>query len=215
MYRQQLQAIARESHFPIESYGEDHFVLTPAIVAELRVKSYMEQWQAAIENKWFHIRMQDHSLFQFAEGATPTFSFLHCPLEVMSFVEFLSQIGEENTPESRRKYRDEYSKVVETASERQYITPIRFDYDPVGYRPGVHPVAHIHVGLSNDIRLCSNRMNAVSFVLFVMRQMYPRSWERLLGRHNLNRFVRSIRSPSTNLPPKFWGALDGIELHFK
>jgi hypothetical protein len=215
MYRQQLQVIARESHFPIVSYGADHFVLTPQIIAELREKTYLEQWQTAVENGWFHLKMQDHSLFLFTEGAMASYSFLHCPLEIVPFVEFLDQIGERNTPASRRKHFDDYNKVVETASERRNVTPIRFDYDPVGYRPGVHPVAHIHIGISNEIRLCSNRMNAVSFVLFVMRHMYPRSWEKLLSRENVSQFVRAIRSPSTKLLPQFWGQLDAVELHFK
>jgi hypothetical protein len=215
MYRQKIRAFAREASFPIESYGTDHFVLTAQMIGELRVKSYLEQWQAALENKWFHIKMEDHSLFLFNEGTSPSYSFIHCPLDVITFNDFLKSLGQENNPSNRRRLGTQYAEVLETASERRHVTPIRFDYDENGYRPGVHPVAHIHVGLSNQVRISTNKMSAVSFVLFVMRHMYPSCWETLLARSSMRSFVSSIREPSTKVPQKYWDALDEVELHFR
>jgi hypothetical protein len=158
--------------------------------------------------------MQDHSLFLFREGGSASYSFLHCPLDVITYREFLAQRCLDDNPLNRRTMKDEYEKVFETSSARSHVTPIRFDFDSVAYREGVHPVAHIHIGLCNEIRLSTNRMDAVSFVLFVMRQMYPECWSRLLSRQNFHHFVKSIRRPGSAIPPQFWNPRDKVELHF-
>lgn len=215
MYKRSLQVLARESSFPVEEYSPSHFVVTPEIAAELRVKNYFDQWQSAIANRWFHVRLADQSLFLFTEGATPSYSFLHCPLDIMTFSEFLSYLGVENSPENRRSYSSEYEALIDTADRRESVTPIRFDYHPAGYRSGVHPVGHIHIGLSNEVRLSSNKMNAVAFVLFVMRHMYPFAWERLLRRFGAARLSDLIRHSNSSIPLEFWSVLDRVELHYR
>lgn len=206
--------IAREAGFPIEEYREGHFVLTSGMIGEIREQpTYLERWNFALANRLYHIRMQDHSIFLFSEGSNPSYSFLHCPLDLVTFPQYLTELGQLDNPQTRRLYRDQYSLVFDSASERRHVTPIRFDYDPLGYRPGVHPVAHIHIGLENQIRLCVNKMNAVSFVLFVMRQMYPESWHRLLLRERRSTLVKSIRDSATILEEEFCGELDRVELH--
>lgn len=213
MYRTQIQAVAREAGFPVESYGSDHFVLTPEKIGELRVRTYFDQWKLASESGWYHIRMSDHSLFLFKEGLSPSYSFLHSPVEAPSFVEFLEMMGEEDTPSNRRQFREEFQLAIETSGPRKAVTPIRFDYDREGYRSGVHPVAHIHIGLDNNVRIATNRMNPRSFVLFVMRQMYPAAWDRLLARNPGHAFFRCIREESTRIPPDYWREADRVELH--
>lgn len=215
MYKQKLQYLAREASFPIAAYGESHFVITPAIVAELRMRSYFDQWLYALTNGFFHLRLADHSLFLFSEGLVPSYSFLHCPLDLMTFSEFLSSQGLEDSPANRRKYEIEYDSLFETASRRPNVTPIRFDFHPAGYNPGVHPAGHIHIGLDNEIRISSNKMNAVSFVLFVMRQMYPNSWRRLIERLDSARISALIRHPESPISPNLWGVLDEVELHLR
>lgn len=213
MYRQRLQTIAREAGFPIQDYGDNHFVISQDVIGQLRELPYLERWRLALVNRWYHVRMQDHSLFLFSEGLAPSYSFLHCPIEVPSFADYLVMIKEPDTPQTRRLFEAKYEQVFDTSMERRHVTPIRFDYDPNSYRAGVHPVAHVHIGMENQVRLCANKMSAVSFTLFVMRQMYPRSWERLLGRSGRHNFVRSIRDVTTRLAEEFWTDLDRIELH--
>jgi hypothetical protein len=213
MYRQKLREIARQSGFPIEEFGADHFVLTQGIIGELRQLAYFDRWLKALRHNWFHIKMADGSLFLFSEGLLPSYSYIHCPLDIVTFADFLNEVGEFDSPVIRRKFRTQYEHLLDTASPREHVTPIRFDFDPSGYKPGVHPIAHIHIGLENAVRISTNRMSATSFVLFVMRQMYPESWARLLEKPNRTYFLRCIRDCSTALPPEYQSELDTIELH--
>lgn len=213
MYKQRIQALAREAGFPVMDYGDPHFILSQEAVGELRIRPYLERWQLCVERRWFHVRMADHSIFLFQEGLRPSYSFLHCPLDLMSMSEYLAANGNEDTPSERRRVAGDYASLVDTASERRHVTPIRFDFDPAGYRPGVHPVAHVHIGLENSVRISSNRMSPVSFVLFVMRHMYPEAWSRLLGRRSCSQYVSSIRDQATKIEAEHWTDLDKHELY--
>ncbi|WP_374151337.1 DUF2290 domain-containing protein [Xanthomonas sp. WHRI 7065] len=212
MYKQLIRNIARESNFPVLAYGDDSFILKDQLIQNLRTLSYIEQWKTLIDNKFFHIRMSDHSLFLFGEGERPSFSYIQCPLEIITFCEYLTSIGLENTPPNRKEHETDYWYVLETASERKHVTPIRFDYDERGYKTGVHPAAHLHIGLQNQIRLHSNKMTPLSFVLFVMRQMYPECWTNLIYRSDEKVLSNIIRSEKTKVNQKFLQNLDAIEL---
>jgi len=215
MYRSQLQAIFRLAGFPVASYGDPHFTLTPNIIGDLRARPYLAQWQVASANEWFHLRMEDHSLFMFdgREGHT-SYSYLQCPLDLMTFREFLRRRGLDCNGRNMRDFQDEYGLVVETAELRSNVTPIRYDLDAAGYRPGVHPFAHMHIGLDNSIRLgLRRRMSPVSFCLFVMRHMYPESWVRLLERSARCRLPSLVRIALPLVEEEFWSDVDQIEAY--
>lgn len=215
MYKAQLQVLARAAHWPVFEYSEEFFSLTPAMIGELRELSYLDQWKVAREKSWFHLVLEDHSLLQFSEtGDSSSFSFLQCPLAIPTFREYLAKIGAEYTAQERREHQAAYEQVVATSSLRAHITPIRFDYDKTGYACGVHPVSHIHIGLDNQVRLGVNRrLSAVSFVLFVIRHMYPDCWRRLLVHQEKRRLPRSIRHECPAVNAEHWQADDSIELY--
>ena len=141
MYRAQIQLLARAAHWPVERYGEEHFSVTPAIIRELRELSYIDQWKKVRANSWFHVKLEDHSLIIFSENnKTSSFSYLHCPLAVPSFREFLADMKLDYSTQNRREFRDDYENVLDTAGLRPHVTPLRFDYDEVGYDSGVRCV---------------------------------------------------------------------------
>lgn len=192
----------------------DQFVVRQQIVQELRSLSYLEQWRLAVENEWYHLKLEDHSLFLFQEGgASCSFTFLQCPLEVPSFREYL--VGGLRIPydrENRRTHAQEYEMALETAALKEYISPMRYDRDPAGYRAGVHPLGHMHIGLGNQVRIALRRqISAESFLLFVMRQQYPSCWERLLEHHVALKLAARIRWNCREVDDQWWTDIDQAE----
>lgn len=214
MYQQIIQQFARAAHFPIARYGHDHFALATEMVRELRELSYLDQWKTCRSNEWFHIEMEDLSLLLFTEGATSSYSYLQCPLDVPSYRQFLEQRGLAFSTQNRRENLDDYSMLLETAGLRQHLTPMRYDLDPNGYRSGVHPLAHIHIGLSNNVRIgIRKKMTPLAFVLFVMRQAYPESWARLLQQKEVGNVPKKIRLECNDVENDWWQQHDHLELH--
>lgn len=214
MYQQIVRQIARAAHFPISRYGHDHFVLTADIVSELRAMSYINQWSASRQNEWFHIEMEDLSIFSFTEGATSSYSYLQCPLDVPSYRSYLNQQGLEYSTQNRREQLENYQMLLETAGVKPHLTPIRYDLDPHGYRTGVHPLAHIHIGMDNSVRIgLRKKMTPLAFVLFVMRQAYPESWARLLQHREVENVEKKIRTECDDVDDDRWREHDRLELH--
>jgi Uncharacterized conserved protein (DUF2290) len=215
VYEVRLRRFVRASGFPVFEYGSPHFILTPLVIGTLRELPYVEQWRRALSEGWFHIRMEDQSLITFSEVANkPSHSFIHAPIDVPSFREYLASQGLEYTTKNIRANQDEYDLVMQTSDLRAHVTPIRFDYDPIAYRQGVHPIAHLHIGLDNDVRIAVSRcLSPESFLLFVMRQLYPQCWERLLSRRRDLGLDAVVRAPRAVLA-EYWTEIDRIELHF-
>jgi hypothetical protein len=215
MYRHRLRNIFRSASFPVFEYGPDHFYVTSSIIGELRELEYFDQWRKAIQSGWFHVRLEDHSIFIFNESAaSPSLSFLPSPIVCESFREFLASKDVDYTARNRSMYLEEYQLVIETAQLREHVQPIRFDFDPAAYREAIHPLAHLHVGIKNNIRIAFGRqMSAESFVLFVMRQAYPECWERLLAQAPAASLMKTIRLALPAVPPDRWTEVDRLELH--
>lgn len=214
MYQQIIQQFARAARFPIARYGHGHFVLETAMVSELRELSYLEQWKTSRSKEWFHIEMEDLSLFLFTEGAKRSYSYLQCPLDVPSYRLFLEQRGLEYSTQNRRENLDDYSMLLDTADLRRHMTPMRYDLDPNGYKNGVHPLAHMHIGLGNNVRISlRKKMTPLAFVLFVMRQAYPGSWERLLQQKEVGNVQQKIRLDCSDVENYWWQEHDMLEHH--
>lgn len=216
MYRENLRQIFRAAQFPVQPEPElAHYRPSPGDIAELREKSYFDQWKVAISNKWYHLKLEDHSLFVFHEDdQVASHSFMHCPLKVETMAEFLATKGLELTARNVKEYTEEYGLVIETAQVREHVHPIRFDFDIHGYREGVHPQAHIHIGLENQIRIAvSRRLSPAAFVLFVMRQLYPECWKRLLDYRAEFKLDRVVRKSLETIATDRWTDLDQLELH--
>ncbi|MDQ2139858.1 DUF2290 domain-containing protein [Alcaligenaceae bacterium B3P038] len=207
--------LARAAGWPVVDYGESHFSLTKARIQELRELDYLSQWRMSNAKKWYHIKLADHSLMVFHEtGDAASYSFLHSPIDAPSLREFLIASELDVNQRNEREQIDNFQMVLDTASLKTHITPVRFDYHEEGYKTGVHPVSHVHIGLNNNIRIaCKKRMSAVSFSLFIMRQFYPENWERLLQHREAIGLPKAIRSDCKDLEERFWLALDQTELN--
>ncbi|MEQ1775137.1 MAG: DUF2290 domain-containing protein [Burkholderiales bacterium] len=80
----------------------------------------------------------------------------------------------------------------------------------------IHPMAHIHIGLENNIRIAVKReMSPRSFFLFVMRQMYPESWARLLESNIARRLPHYVRGSLPVIKAPFFEERDNSQVLFE
>ncbi|MDR2297829.1 MAG: DUF2290 domain-containing protein [Comamonas sp.] len=209
-----IQVLLRASRLVSEEY-QPHFLLTNEKIRSLRELSYIEQWEKSIAEKLFNVRLADHSLVVFQESdSSCSYSYLHSPINVPTFEKFLLAKDLENSARNRDEFRDDFELAIISADRKENITPIRYDYDPQGYNKGSHPIGHIHIGLDNQVRIGFNRkMNKVSFLLFLIRQMYPENWRLLIEHREADNLNKYLRSECTSIDKDFWSELDSLEHH--
>lgn len=215
MYKPLLQQYFRDASFPVDEWGESNFRLTAENVSELRSLDYVDRWRVSIDNGWFHVKTKDNSLLIFSEiNGCPNYSFLHCPLDVPSYEEFLLGMDIEVSRENKLKYREDYEMELQTASLKKHLFPLRYDYAPGAYQAGLHPLGHIHIGISNPIRVAVRRtLTPLAFSLFVMRQMYPACWEKLLVKHAEHKLPRRVRDSLSQVTDDYWKDEDLCEMY--
>jgi hypothetical protein len=187
----------------------------PSIV---RSKTYVEEYAYYVNNGLYDIRLVDSALFQFKHLSDDDVSYCYYepPFEAPTYEEFVAEtlgaaFAAENTVGD--SFREEYEQAVDTAPLRKSVTPIRYDYSPALYEPGVHPAAHLHIGVDNELRIYARRlMHPMSFVLFVMRHIYPDSWRRFIQRADAPIICRAVRDDLALVADAFATDLDRLHV---
>ena len=186
------------------------------LVKAIRDLSYREEWEYYVKNRLYNIMFDNYSLFQFKlpTKENPQFSYCYyeCPLNIVPYEDFLISF-DTNINEAGQSYREEYDDYVFTATLREHITPIRYDYAPKDYREGIHPAAHIHIGRDNHVRLGTERlMSPLSFVLFTLRQTNPHAWSVFLQSSEAEQTCRAVRDGISRIEAEFLKKMDKWEV---
>lgn len=183
----------------------------------LRRLQYREAWARCAREGWYDFLLIDQSLFQFRlDGDYRSFGFLECPLTLLSFEDFAFDKLGSDWEVMESELREEYETYLSADLAEKSVTPVRYDYEPKLYRPGVHPAGHIHFGIGNQIRVCVTKlMNPMSFCLFIIRHFYPAKWEALISGDDGKLACREVRDNLTDVPKKYFGHLDHLELQLR
>ena len=182
-------------------------------VADVRDKSYSEEWNYYVERNLFNFQLMDLSLLQFKwrvlDGERcASFSWVEFPFLVPTLEEFTREnnLAAEDAPTYYENF------VMDDPEVKQSPVPIRYDYAPDEYSPGRHPASHLHLGVDSEIRIgTKKRFSAVTFTLLVIRQVYPERWAELLKWEGFAAQAAEVRSSLDSVPPAFFGAADEHE----
>lgn len=181
--------------------------MTRANVRTLRVLPYQEQWRMAWDNEWFHIRLDNHALVVFQAVDQPSYQYLACPLDVPNRSEIVTD---------RLTGDADVEAALATAELKKHVYPIRYDWDPEGYRSGSHPLAHLHFGVDNNIRIgLARAMSPLAFLYFVLRQEFPENWTQLLSSNLGSKAQSVVRHSLTKIDAAYYQRLDQCELYLE
>lgn len=153
--------------------------------------NYKLMYDTAIEHYDYNIMLKDGSIFQFEikENEDLRYAYIQAPYNYVSFEDFLLTFMDENEiPKEESELMDlmstfenEYEQMLAEQGINGKVIYFRYDVDSVRYMPNIHSYAHLHIGISNDIRIpCASRLTPVSFVIFVVKQAYKACWEKYI-----------------------------------
>lgn len=197
-------------HNPLPSYPD-------RIVSAARQSSYRTEWEMYIAGSHYDIILDDGSIFQFKnqprQKSSLSYTFYECPLEALTYAEFVKDVyGVERVGFD---VLDEYEMYLAQCVERDHVTPVRYDYSPELYRQGAHPASHIHFGRQSEIRTsCRRIMQPMAFVLFVIRQFYPNTWEAKFHlRDDAEQLARQVRAELVEVDAGMFSGKDLWEIY--
>lgn len=115
-------------------------------------------------------------------------------------------------PREWEALREDYEAAMISASLKETVTPIRYDYAPGQYKAGRHPASHVHCGFNNEIRVCTKRIvQPFSFACFIIRQRYPDCWQNLLTQMDCRQLSARIVDGLEAVPNDYFGEPDACE----
>lgn len=202
----------------------NHFPPYPVgLVSQLRDRSYKEQWELCIANKWYDVLLDGQNILQWRGDS---FYFYKAPISSPSFEDFFRKYttevfqgyAEEELQSLEEHIRAEYDQAVDSLAT--FVTPlsVSYDYHPRGYRACIHPCGHFHFGVERDTRLASrSKISWLHFIYFIIRQFYPDVWDKLLGDEEQKRKIMndfsSFRRDGNKISQEYWQDDDLLQLY--
>lgn len=135
------------------------------------------------DNLDYDILLADDSMITMnMEGGLVRMVYLQNPIKHIDILEYVSMYHKDDlnvcsVDELREIYKEEYERHLATLELNKAAVYIRYDEDPILYRPMVHPYIHLHIGMNNNIRIPSSvEMTPLTFILFILQQVYYDVW---------------------------------------
>jgi hypothetical protein len=201
---------------PDYSLGASHF----------RKMTYRQVWEECFRAYRYDFLLADRSLLTFEKGGQTAhngelrYAYYECPYLVKTFDEFRREMMEaiglqqDESSELDGMLRQDYEEYIFQCDTTEIVTPVRYDYKASDYRSGSHPASHIHFGHKSNIRVGTRRvMLPLSFVLLIVRQVYPDKWSKLLEWNDCNHLCRNVRESLETVHGDFWNHKDEKEVY--
>lgn len=153
---------------------------------------YYDIYNVAIKNYDYELLLNDDSFFQFSfRDESISMAFYPKPIDYMSFKDYIYDVFNdyvismsdeelmdfESNILADGDYYSDYEQYLIEKQTLSNIVPIRFDFDNKYYNPVYHPLCHLHIGCSNDIRIAFDKHPTPHlFGLFTLKNYYPNNF---------------------------------------
>lgn len=147
-------------------------------------EDYTRVYNIARDNLDYNLLLDfDGAFFQFGYSEDERsqicdlrYAYYEAPSVQINYEEFLTMNGF-MIEECGYELFEEYSQYISEAELKKSVTSIRYDYSEDQYDELIHPISHLHIGQSNEIRIpLSFIMTPLNFVAFVSRHIYWHNW---------------------------------------
>ncbi|KRL38360.1 DUF2290 domain-containing protein [Liquorilactobacillus uvarum] len=160
---------------------------------------YIKIYKTAMKYGDYDILLNDNSFFQFSADnkcEIIRYAFYQVPFKgatIEDFAKFLGKgrLDSKQLRELESEQELDYELFKESAEERHFVTPIRYDYCPKQHENSIyHPTAHIHIGLEQNLRVPVRReLTPLLFTAFVVRMMYYKNFKLNIGNREIEKLM--------------------------
>lgn len=181
--------------------------------------NYYNIYSTGLKELDFDFLLCDQSFLQFeykksAENIIIRYAYFQNPINYISYDEYLIESDYE-LEEVGDAFRDEYEQFINEQELNNQFTPIRYDYDLMGYSPLLHSVSHIHIGHNNSVRIPLDKIiSPLMFSLFIIKHTYYKEWKYCAEnkQDELHQFFKNANW-GISLEKAFWQSMETEELY--
>lgn len=174
--------------------------LSDVFLSISKKQDHYQIYKTATENFDYDIVLFDQSILQFDYFLNSNnqydlrYAYYQQPFNFLSYEDYLRK-NEFNIDSVRYFFRDEYEQELNESEILKNLTAIRYDFSMSSYKPSVHSVSHLHIGLKNQIRIPSSIiLTPFMFVMFVLRHVYYEKWNELMSYSSFNSYYNTCKN---------------------
>lgn len=198
---------------------EDHYTDSVKEISRLKSSSHLQIYNEVMNTFSYDILLMDDSVFLFhKDGKDYRFCFIQNPRVKLSWKDFLQNLNVEEdnlSPAEFTMYRACYDNNEDDSFTLvDYPVFIRYDVSETEYEEGIHPYAHIHIGLHNEMRIpVSKVLTPEMFTAFVVKMVYYQLWKDKKDKTYLVEFYSSVKKGSEAVSLDFFSEVDKQDLY--
>lgn len=150
--------------------------------------NYVHIFRTGLEHKDYDILLNDYSYFQFSyepDNKVIRMCYYPNPYKIKTYFDYLVKVigfEESEIDEWDNSFEEDFEHYLVEEKPTSNIYPIRYDYNESCYdsdKPLKHHVSHLHIGISNDIRIGADiELTPLSFTCLVINWFHLSCWKR-------------------------------------
>lgn len=185
------------------------------------VKQYKEYVDEILLRNEYDILLYDDSFFQFDRNCNDgkiiyKYVFMQNPGVRMPFNEYCIKNEIDLEDENIDYYREIYDndETEDSYKMLQFPLYLRYDVDDKGYVPNLHSYAHLHIGLSEHVRLpVSKILTPPTFVSLVLKMLYPDNWRNILSESLKDFDIYNFKQLCNNISGDLWQSCEQKDVY--
>lgn len=182
---------------------------------------YDNIYKTAMKNNDFDFVLFDDSFIQFSaikgenELSDGKIRYAYFPnsRSYQTYVGFLEE-NEMTYEDAGDTFTEEYEQYISEAKLKDFVTPIRYDYDYSAYDMVNHSISHLHIGREENIRIpLSKVLSPQAFTIFIIKNLYLEYWKKAILKDSFKHIFEKSKQKCTTIEEELFAEFEKLQLY--
>ena len=195
--------------------------LSAEFLSIMHSDDYDNIYKTAMKNNDFDFVLIDDSFVQFSaiKGTNELvdgkirFAYFPNPRSYQTYHEFLEE-NEFSYDEVGDELVEVYEQYISEAKLKDFVTPIRYDYDYKSYDMTNHSVSHLHIGREENIRIpLSKMLSPQAFTVLIIKYLYLEHWKKAISKDSFKNIFEKSKQKCVALDNELFSEFEKFQLY--
>ena len=182
---------------------------------------YDNIYKTAMKNNDFDFVLFDDSFIQFSaikgendlSDGKIRYAYFPNSRSYQTYVGFLEE-NEMTYEDAGDTFTDEYEQYISEAKLKDFVTPIRYDYDYSSYDMVNHSISHLHIGREENIRIpLSKVLSPQAFTIFIIKNLYLEYWKKAILNDSFKHIFEKSKQKCTTIEEELFAEFEKLQLY--
>ena len=141
------------------------------------------------------------------------FAYFPNPRSYQTYHEFLVE-NEFSYDEVGDELAEVYEQYISEAKLKNFVTPIRYDYDYRSYDMINHSISHLHIGREENVRIpLSKMLSPQAFTVLIIKYLYLEHWKKAISKDSFKNVFEKSKQKCDALDNGLFSEFEKLQLY--